>query len=207
MLPGIVASSGRRRAIATDNSWNPAHKSPRAVLYTSNRQLGNGASGGAYANARTLLPLRGLCYVSCTLPNVLAGDVLGFGIADESALFVTADTYVGDESGSVGVWAPNGTVYSGAIAIGGAGSSGDAQAAVRVDARRVWLRRHGGGWVGGGNPVANTSPTFILPGVGRIFAVASIDAAVPSATRMTLGHNAAATTGAVPAGFTAAAWA
>jgi len=206
MLPGVIAASRPRSARVLENSWNPAHKSPRAVLFTADRQLGNGTAAGSYANVRTLLPLRGLCYVSSTLPNVLGGDVLGFGIIDETESLIVSDHYVGGGMGSVALWAPNGTVYYGGSVLGNAGGTGDAQIAVRVATRRVWVRRNGGGWVGGGNPAADTSPTAILPGSGRLYAAASMDAAVPTATRMTLGHIAAATSGAVPTGFTAAAW-
>lgn len=207
---GLPAGIGLARpaagAVAADNAFDPANKSSRATLLTSNRQMANNTSGsGAYANARSLLPVTGLCYLSAQILNTASGEVLAFGVTDESVAWSNASNYAGNTTASVAVWAPNGNVYFGGSVVGTALSgAGDAQIAVR--GRRVWVRRDSSPWVGGGDPATDTSPTCVLTGTGRIFAVATIDQVVASTIRTTLAHNAAATTGAPPAGFTPANW-
>lgn len=50
-----------------------------------------------------------------------------------------------------------------------------AKLAIRESSRRFWLQRNSGGWVGGGDPAADTSPTFVMGGSAGIYIGASLD--------------------------------
>jgi hypothetical protein len=109
------------------------------------------------------------------------------------------------------VYASAGNQYFGNIRVATAGgviTLGSVQIAVRVATRRVWVRRDGNAWQGGGDPAADTNPSFTLSGTGAIYAVATLTKAGWTPSRYVEIHpDAASTTGVVPSGFTAANWA
>lgn len=192
--------------VVTDNEWSSIVKNARALLSNSNLRLQDSAGPGTYATARATKALDDMCYFSAT-PNAPAGgEICAFGAADDTAAFTGNNTWAGDSNLSGACWPWAGTVYLNGASVGSAGAStsSDIQVAARTLARRFWLRRAGGSWVGGGDPVTDTSPTFILSGSGLIYPMASITAG--SAATITIHKDAATTTGLVPAGFTAANW-
>lgn len=50
-----------------------------------------------------------------------------------------------------------------------------ARMAVRAGTRRFWIQKDAAGWVGGGNPETDTTPSFILNGTADIYLGASLD--------------------------------
>ncbi len=185
----------------TLTSWDPSKLSPLGTLSAGNRLLGANATG-QYANCRSIGALAGLVYFSvrCVKGN---SNNWGAGLMDASVVAGNA-AWVGSGN-SAGIW-KEGRVYQ----AGGTlhtfiapPTSSEVQIAVRASARRYWMRINGGAWVGGGDPVADTTPTGVLPGTGVIYIAASIDSrGVPDGTAL-LPASPADVTGAVPAGFTA----
>lgn len=181
------------------------------VLSSANRRVtALSTRAGSYANARSLRPLRGLAYLSLEAQTDALGSVLGVGVCDAALDLSSASNYVGISTGSVALWLPSGNVFVNGSSIGNAGTGPNlttVEIAVRVGSRRVWIRRSGGSWVGGGDPVADTSPTATLAGTGNIFAAASLSPASATAGRYAeLDVDAESTAGAVPAGFVPANW-
>ena len=81
------------------------------------------------------------------------------------------------------------------------GIGGGLQFAVDLDNRRVWVKTFGAaGWMGGGDPAANTTPTFNLSGSAAVFPAAGL---FSNGTEVTANFGASAFTGTVPSGFNA----
>lgn len=193
-------------------TYDPAQVSAPAVLSNGNLRLtANPAATGVYANTRSTRALQGLAYISSLIGNAGAGASYGFGVADSTWGVANASVYCGGSgSNSIGIWGPVGNVYfnNAVIATVGFGSAPfSIEVAVRVASRRVWIRRAGGAWAGGGDPAADTSPTATLSGTGAIFAAASVTRAGSSVSWFSELHpDAATTTGTPPSGFTPANW-
>lgn len=191
-------------------TWDPATKSSPAVLSAGNIRLATtSGTSGTYGNARSTRAIQGLCYVSVSTNTDSTGEVLGAGICDSTFPQATTSRWVGDGTTSVGLWFPASTGYFNGSPIGTAtGSPTFIEMAVRVASRKVWLRAEGGAWLGGGDPVADTSPTATLTGTGALYVVGSIDRrSATSARWIEIASTAGTTTGTVPSGFTAANWA
>jgi hypothetical protein len=195
---------------AMANSWDAATATVSATFDESEqRLLADAASTGTYANARSERALSGLCYFSGVVASP-SGELAGFGVVQGSVDVSSAAFWVGSFAGGVGAWASLGNVYRNNTA-GGAVASGTEIAvefAVRVSERKVWIRASGGAWVGGGDPAANTSPTWTLSGSDDLYACGTIErAGATSARYVRLHGTSGATTGTPPSGFTAASWA
>lgn len=227
MILGMPAK--RIVAAAVTATWSPLTKyqSAPTVLSGSNLILtANTGATGTYANAVSSREIQDLGYYSGFL-EAASGDSVGFGfvripIPPLSGNFPqNSNLYPGNETFSAGLWANSGSVYrAGTSTLTGTGGlSFGVEMAVRVvlnfgtpgtDQWRVWIRRSGGSWFGGGDPVADTSPT-ISPAIIRAGSAFCVGASVTrsgatSARRVTLHGDAASTTGTVPTGFTAAKW-
>lgn len=208
----LLASYAEASAPGLSATWDSAQKSVPAVLSAGDLRLtANTGVSGTYANTRSTRGLQGLAYISAEIGTAAAGAVYGFGVADATWNVTSASVYCGGSgSTSVGLWGPNGATYfnNSVIFSGGTGSApANVEIAVRVATRRVWIRRSGGAWLGGGDPAADTSPTATLSGSGVIYAAASVTRSGALSTWFVeLDPNAAATTGTVPTGFTAANW-
>ena len=190
-------------------TFNPAQVSAPSVLSVGNLRLtANTGAAGDYANTRATRAVTGNCYFSAEVANFTSEDA-GFGIAAESWTLSAAALFVGGGGESAGMYSTSGNVYaSGFRGSGGTlGSVDSVQVAVRTASRRVWIRRNGGAWQGGGDPVADTTPTATIGGTGALFPAASLTRAGATPSRYVQLHpDAASTTGAVPVGFTAANW-
>lgn len=211
---GIVAAATPRAAGggASDVKWDSAHKSTPAVLSSGDLRLAaNTGVAGTYANARSTKAIQGLCYLSFRVGAPAGGATNAAGIADAVLDFTNASNWAGQVNGSVGAYLASGAIYKGGSVVGNLGALGtdsELQFAIRVASRRVWIRKPGGAWIGGGDPAADTTPTTTLGGTGDLYAVGTI-------TRLgaTSGHfcdlhpDAGSTTGDVPSGFTAAGFA
>lgn len=194
-------------------SFDRNFSSNRAVhgtYYVTDDQLGVTGASGTYANSRGTRACKGKCYFAFDLTHTDAGAVLGAGVVDSSVNLVANNAWVGNNTLGLSVSSPNGVVYANGGSVGSAGSLSNPDAveiAVDVDTRRVWVRQSGGGWVGGGNPATNTTPTYTLSGTGNIYPAAWISTTGTQATRTArLLTTAGVTPGVVPAGFTAANW-
>lgn len=193
-------------------TWDPAHLSSATSLTNSNLTLNPVGASGTYACSRSTRALQGLAYVSANCSTNSSGSMFsGFGIADATAGFNSTNMYTGFTSLSVGGGPTDGNVYNNNASIGvltGIANPGDVQIAVDVPNRKVWIRRSGGSWLGGGDPAAGTSPTLTLGGSGALYVVGSCYRPSFNASRYIILHgDAASTTGTPPSGFTAANWA
>lgn len=182
-------------------SMSNADKTLRANVSTA---------AGSFVSARARKPCDGLCYFSFNVAaNTGSGEELAVGVNDASSNFTDPEFYTGMNTLGASAWPWAGNVYFNNAKIGTVGSlsSGSIEVAVNTANRRVWLRKNGGAWLGGGDPAAGTNPTATLTGSGAIYPAANIY--VPGATtgrNVTLHTTAAETTGVVPAGFTPASW-
>lgn len=184
-------------------AWNPGYLSPSATVAAANTEL-RAATTATYANSRSLSPLSGDVYFSARCEKGLAANY-GFGITDAAVSLTSAGRYTGDQN-SIGLWY-EGRVYMGGTSIhmpGALTASVDIEVAVRVASRRIWLRRSGGAWIGGGDPAANTTPTGTLGGTGALYIAGSLDprAGGTANALIRLPTNPVGVTGVAPAGFT-----
>ena len=143
------------------------------------RLTANTGTAGAAANVRAVRAVAGNCYFSATVANNTS-EGAGFGLVRLSevitaALLLTKGMY----STSGNTYGPGGFIASG----GTLESVSSVQVAIRTASRRVWIRRNGGAWVGGGDPVADTSPTMTLIGTDDIFPAATVTKAGATAAR------------------------
>lgn len=206
---GAASSGGGGGGAA--QAFDPSAMSPPSVLSLGNLRLtANPSASGEYATARALKSIQGLCYFSMPLRRDASGAVCGVGLADATLDHTSAGNWAGMNTSSISVWSPNGIVYFNGSSIGGLGtlSTPDSiQFAVRVATRRVWIRRAGGTWLGGGDPVADTTPSATLAGSGLLYPSGSVTVDIATSHRwVEINPDPASTTGAVPSGFTAANW-
>lgn len=187
----------------TLTAWNPAYLSPSASMAASNTEL-RAATTANYANSRSLSVLSGDVYFSARCEKGSSNN-FGFGVADAGVNLTASGSYVG-AGASIGIW-QEGRIYAG----GGTLVSGltvpamqDIEVAVRTSTRRVWIRQTGGAWIGGGDPAANTTPTYTLGGTGAIYVAGSLDPMTRGTANalIRLPTNPVGVTGVAPAGFT-----
>lgn len=207
-LQQVLLGYGAAGAVAAV-SWDSSHKSPPAVLTDSDLRLtANTGAAGTYAGARSTRAIQGLCYLSFLVGAPRAGATNAVGIADATLDFTSASSWAGQVNGSVGAYLANGAIYRGGSVVGNLGAMGSESAvefAIRVATRRIWVRKPGGAWIGGGDPAADTTPTTTLGGTGALYAVGTITkAGAVSGDFCVLHPDAGSTSGTPPAGFTAA---
>jgi hypothetical protein len=228
MILGIPAR--KIASVVLTATWSPLTKyqSTPTVLSGSNLILtANTGAVGTYANAVSSREVQDLGYYSGVI-EASGGENGVVGLAAVSRSSPTANFpggaagWVGSgttSDGSAGIWANTGTLYrAGNPNITGAsGNAITVEMAVRIvppsggiSEYRFWIRQSGGAWYGGGDPVANTTPSYV-----RSVAIASfwvcvgasiVRSGATSARRAILHGDAASTTGTVPTGFTAAKW-
>lgn len=223
-MPGKVFAPAQPSA-----TWSPLIKYQSAPTALSGGNLiltANTAASGTYANAVSSREIQHLGYYSGFL-DAVSGDTVGLGfvrvtIPPSSVTFPqSANNYPGNETQTAGLWANSGSVYrAGAATLTGTGGlSFGVEMAVRVvldfgtpgtDQWRIWIRKSGGAWHGGGDPAADTSPT-ISPAIQRAGVLKCVGASVTrsgatASRRVTLHGDAESTTGTPPLGFTPAFW-
>jgi hypothetical protein len=222
---GCQATLSQTVAAVSGNNWDPAQLSAGTILTDSNIRLQRvfPAVGGVSGSSRSARALTGNAYVSAGVTSQFnSGAIVAVGVGDGS-LVASENTsidldYIGKGPFGVSVYLPNGSVWwasnsrgfiTGGPALGSTFSS-NVEIAVRTASRRVWVRYSGSDWFGGGDPAADTSPSYTLPGTQPIFLFASINRTNVTALNQRFADihpTAAQTTGVVPAGFTAANWA
>lgn len=210
MLRRLMMAGGGSPPVGNSSTWDPAVLSTGASLVSGNLRL-QASAGTNFSNTRSQKAILDLAYLSCVIGFVSGGDNGGCGIADAAIDFTTATRWVGDGTDSIGVWGPVGVVYVNGVSAGSVGaiaSGVSIEFAIRLTSRRVWVRRSGGSWVGGGDPAADTTPTVTLSGSADLHMAASLSRPAATSSRYAqLGNNSAATTGTAPSGFTKANWA
>jgi len=225
MILGIPARRLAGQVITA--TWSPLSKyqSESSVLSSGNTTLtANTAATGNYANAVSSREVLHLGYYSGYV-ETNSGDNAGIGTMQVSRTNPAAEApgnssfFVGNTGASLGLWVNSGAVYRfGASTISGTSTL---TAAVEIAVRRVllsgttfqyrvWLRRSGGSWIGGGDPAADTSPTHavsVATSTNYYCIGASLTRAGANSSRFALIHgDAASTTGTPPAGFAKALW-
>lgn len=205
MIPLGVLGAGTPRAGGSSPTgvvWGPTVGN--ALLSDDNRLLTpfpSSGSTGVYARAYSANALTGKTYLS----GVATASGAAIGIARESTKLDPSTYFVGVTPNALGVWV-GGSVYTNNNVIGsvGAGSPLAVEIAVDVPNRKVWVRKNGGSWVGGGDPVAGTLPTYTMPGTDALFLAGCVYVYnSTSAGRSARIHTAADLSGSAPSGFTA----
>ena len=224
MIPGIMAR--RIASAAATATWSPLTKyqSAPTVLSGSNLILtANTGASGTYANAVSSRVVQDLGYYSGVV-EATGGENAGLGVVSvpqpvSSASFPQNSNGWAGSGQSGAIWANTGFMYTG-TASGVSGSSGTSIAvemAVRLTPpvsgtamARCWIRQSGGAWYRGGDPVADTTPSFIIaynvPGATIAVGASIARSGATSARRAILHGDAASTTGTPPVGFTKALW-
>ena len=183
-------------------TWNPLDKSSGITL--SNGDSRADGSGG-YNNVRSTSSVSGKRYFEMLINvTTTGGNSAGHGVADGTE-GLNSPSYAGATNLSAGLWIPPGNVFKNGASIGfgiGPQAVGVTRTEWAVDSatRKVWVRKHGGSWLGSGDPTAGTSPTVTLSGSGGIFAMAT---PYTAGEWSDLVSDPANMTGAAPSGFTA----
>lgn len=226
----FIINPYRFGSAAVTATWSTLSKYRSAPTTLSGSNLiltANTAASGTYANAVSTREVSHLGYYSGVI-EAASGENGAFGVAlvsksnpalrfpGSSAGWVGSGT---ESDGSAGLWANTGTLYrAGNTNITGAsGSNITVQIAVRIvdvgggnSEARLWFRQSGGSWYGGGDPAANTTPSYTRNFVPASFYIAIgasiVRSGATSARRATINGEASTTTGTVPSGFTAALW-
>lgn len=215
---------------AVTATWSTLSKYQSAPTTLSGSNLiltANTGATGTYANAVSSREVQNLGYYSGLIEasggeNGVVGVAAVSRSSPTSAFPAGAAGWVGSGStsdGSAGIWANTGALYraGGSNITGASGNSLQIEMAVRIGAPssgiseyRFWLRQNGGSWYGGGDPVANTTPSFTrsvnITNFWVCVAASIVRSGATSARRATLNGDAASTTGTPPTGFTAALW-
>jgi hypothetical protein len=195
-----------------DQAFNQLFKNPNATLnftYAADDTLNTSISAaGQYGSARAVKPVLGKSYFSMVVRHTDSGAVCGVGLVDSVHDLAGNSDWPGQDTFGISVGSPNGTIYVNGSSIGSVGAlaaPNGIEFAVDADLRRIWIRKSGGAWIGGGNPATNTSPTHTLAGTGRIFPAGWVSTAGTIVNRF-VGLDTTFANGAVPAGFTERNW-
>jgi len=197
----MMARARKNRTAAPAATWNPLDKASGITLSNGNSRA-DGAGG--YYSVRSTASVSGKRYFEMLI-NVTAvgGNSTAKGVSDGTQSLYSPH-YAGSTSLSAGVWTPSGQIYINGATTSGIGAQpvGVTRTEWAVDSatRKVWVRVHGGAWVGGGDPALGTTPTATLTGSGGIFAMAT---PFHSGEWSDLVSNPANMIGAAPSGFTA----
>lgn len=189
-------------------TWNPSHKTPAASLTNGDKRL-NSVGGDTHASTRSTGIISGNRYFAIRVSTDASGGVAAGGVSDESKSFdgpQGSDGWTGSGA-SIGYWGPTwGVRHNGGLVHSQAYSHNPQiiEIAVRAGTRRVWIRRNGAAWIGGGDPAADTTPTVTLSGTGAIYASATVVVSGAGSGRWAeLLSDPAEITGTPPSGFTA----
>lgn len=186
------------------STWNPLDASPTIILSNGNSRATGVAT--TYQSVRSQSAVSGKQYFELLHNVVTTGGNSSAGGLSDGTQSLASPNYCGVSNLSVGFWVPPGGVYQNGATIGaglGAQPVGVSRSEWAVDSatRKVWVRLHGGAWLGGGDPALGTSPTATLSGTGGIFAMAT--PFVGGGWYVDLVSNPANMTGSAPSGFTA----
>lgn len=175
----IVGGGGGGGAAAT---MNPLDKHANITLTNGNLTVTKNAGGGAWHSVRSQNSHNdGFYYVECKDNTFNVGQIMGFQLGSGSL-----SQFPGQSTDGVGWYYTNTSrqmIYNSATVNSGGAGAGAGQyggLAIRIDAAtgavRVWGRTSNvAGWLGGGNPSANTLPTYsfsITAGAALYFSVA-----------------------------------
>jgi hypothetical protein len=107
--------------------------------------------------------LAGKRYVECWVNGTGSGTD-AFGVAEEGA---ASNTWLGSAAAHCGLYPSGGAVYRGGSVIATGSPTTPAARRLKLafdaDTRSLWIGFVGGGWIGGGNPAAGTTPTTVMP--------------------------------------------
>lgn len=196
-------------------AWDPASKSSAAVLSASNMRLAQ-TDASSFDRVVSTLPLTGRVYFEVALHNTdmysatTGAGVMAYGGGALSRNFVGSD-WAGGDVGLYPRWG-NGYFYLfwNATHItspdpsldGDTGPDIRAGIAVDVATRQVWMRVVWSGgataWVGGGDPVAATTPSATLTGTTPLYAAGCVKSLTDY---VDIVSDATGFLGAVPAGY------
>jgi hypothetical protein len=202
----LLAAYGSSAPAFTYATWNPADTSADIALSGGNLVATRNAGGGWRSSRATQSKNAGKWYfeLSRTAGSDKAQSIYGLMTAASGL-----SEYPGQVISSAGAQALN-TVDVNLYTNGFAGTfggqsdvpiGGGFQIAVDMGTRKVWVKTFGAaGWIGGGDPAAGTSQTFLLTGTDPIFPAIGHNLA---GVEVTANFGASAFTGTVPSGFNA----
>lgn len=191
---------------ATWATWNPADMGAYITLSLSDKRATSTHLAGANTIVRSTGAITGKRYFEMVVfRNGYSGEVTAGGVASNAASLLT---YLGQTSDACGVWSPGGGVYvssSKIRTISGLGVATTQRLDFAVDATnnasiKIWIRKSGGSWEGGGDPATGTTPTATIAITGSLYAAAT---PYQDPCYEELLANPADMTGTAPSGFTA----
>lgn len=182
--------------------FDPTKMNPAAVLSHGNAQLNSPAADYNNYCARSNNFISGMKYFSAELSGHV--DCSGVGVVNTSWGYTSSADYVGDDSNSIGVFT-GGNIYKGGSVIAtipDLDTSGVIEFAVDGSSspKKVWIRKAGGSWVGGGDPTAGTSPTATLSGSG-CYAAGSVYVPISIVSTYVRFHQYGEVSGEPPVGY------
>lgn len=182
--------------------WDPSTLGPNIQLLNSN-QRAQGLGTGAHGNVKSTNSLYGKMYFEMEFDNgsgINYADIMIAGLGDATLINTAAP---GDNNSTAFSLATESVYQNSSKIVTGSGSVlGLLRVgfAINVATRNVWIRPEGSGYIGGGDPVAGTSPTGTVPGTSLIYACAE---PLQSDCYIDLISIASNMTGVVPSGYIA----
>lgn len=171
-------------------TWNPSDKNAQAALSSGNIVMtSTSTTPSKTAAARSTLPITVKTRLQATLTTAAgAGLSLSFGLSD-AAVAMNDSFDTGGITNTAGIYTNTGgaaaRVYENAsnrLWAADAVLSAMTTTTITVDflidpaTRKCWIRPAGGStYIGAGDPVAGTTPTFTLGGTGAIYACCADD--------------------------------
>jgi len=199
-------------------TWNPSDKNAQAALSSGNTVMtSTSTTSSKTAAARSTLPITQKTRLQATLTTAAgAGLSLSFGLSD-AAVAMNDSFDTGGVSNTAGIYTNAGgaaaRVYenvSNRLWAADAVLSAMTSTTITVDflvdpaTRKCWIRPAGGStYIGGGDPVAGTTPTFTLGGTGAIYACCADDqGAVVSGKNVLFNGDPSGYSGSAVSGYT-----
>lgn len=126
--------------------------------------------GIIYCSARLATAYSGKCYHSFRVNYRASGGILGVGTVNGTQALTSDAFWLGSTNTSGAAWGPDDNSYVNGASVGPGFDEDyvtpiDVEYDIAVDTstRRVWIRKTGGSWIGGGNPASGTTPTYTSP--------------------------------------------
>lgn len=170
LAQGAPSGSPMQTLLSTTN------KAPDITLSNGDRDADSNMTQGGIALSASG-KTTGKFYVECLLSQRGPADGFAFGLHRETA---SLTTYLGGNANGWGSWVSSANrrtftnaTMSNDASVGAPSVNIRARMAVDIGAGQLWLSHFGNtSWLGGGDPVAGTSPTYTFTPGGDMFYIA-----------------------------------
>jgi hypothetical protein len=185
-------------------TWNAADKSANVdISPTVPLQVNRSGGATTYQGVRATKAVTAKAYWEITASWGGVGVRGGAGLALSSLTLTTNTDFPGSAAGGVAIWGPNNTVYLAGTPTDYANSTGTDTYGFAFDPAtgKLWIRAFdlASTYIGGGDPVAGTSPTVTITAGTSYYPIASMASGVTDGIVANFGQN--AFTGTPPTGY------